>query len=205
MNDRTFKQTLLSKHETLAQRWFTVGQPSMTLAQHWTNVGLLLAHRLWRWSNSKPTLGQCLIFAGYDPPWSSRVVTAWQLFLITANLRSSTGTTCLSASPPPSPPPPCKSAPALVCLWASRLQEGMLVFWTSFRGGPLGLGGCAGLSGLLIDQPFDFDDDLGLPNPPWKKQHQSISERSTAKVCGTEQTTQRSNSFFLLHTIKGSR
>ena len=28
------------------------------------NVGLLLAHRLRRWANSKPTLGQRLMFAG---------------------------------------------------------------------------------------------------------------------------------------------
>ena len=30
----------------------------------WLNVGLLLVHRLRRWPNSKPTLGQRLIFAG---------------------------------------------------------------------------------------------------------------------------------------------
>ena len=32
---------------------------------HWPNVGLLFAHRLRRWLNSKPRLGQRLIFAGY--------------------------------------------------------------------------------------------------------------------------------------------
>ena len=33
--------------------------------RRWPNVGLLLAHRLGRLPNSKPTWGQCLIFAGY--------------------------------------------------------------------------------------------------------------------------------------------
>ena len=33
--------------------------------RRWPNFGLLLAHRLRRWSNSKPTLGQRLMFAGY--------------------------------------------------------------------------------------------------------------------------------------------
>ena len=32
--------------------------------RRWLNVGLLLAHRLRRWPNSKPTLGQRLMFAG---------------------------------------------------------------------------------------------------------------------------------------------
>ena len=32
--------------------------------RHWPNVDLLLAHRLRRWPNSKPTLGQRLMFAG---------------------------------------------------------------------------------------------------------------------------------------------
>ena len=30
----------------------------------WSNIGLLLAHRLWLWPNSKPMLGQCLMLAG---------------------------------------------------------------------------------------------------------------------------------------------
>ena len=33
------------------------------------NVGLLLAHRLRRWPNSQPTLGQRLIFAGNVISW----------------------------------------------------------------------------------------------------------------------------------------
>ena len=32
--------------------------------RRWANVGLLLAHRLRRWPNSKPTLAQRLTFAG---------------------------------------------------------------------------------------------------------------------------------------------
>ena len=32
--------------------------------RRWPNVGLPLAHRLRRWLNSKPTLGQRLMFAG---------------------------------------------------------------------------------------------------------------------------------------------
>ena len=31
---------------------------------HWNNVGLMLAHRLRRWPNIKPTLFQCVVFAG---------------------------------------------------------------------------------------------------------------------------------------------
>ena len=30
---------------------------------HWNNVCLMLAHRLRRWPNNKPTLGQCVVFA----------------------------------------------------------------------------------------------------------------------------------------------
>ena len=32
---------------------------------HWNNVGSMLAHRLRRWLNIKPTLFQCVVFAGY--------------------------------------------------------------------------------------------------------------------------------------------
>ena len=35
--------------------------------RRWANAGLLLAHRLQRWPNSKPTLTQRLIFAGVFP------------------------------------------------------------------------------------------------------------------------------------------
>ena len=31
---------------------------------HWNNVGLMLGHRLRRWPNIKPTLFQCVVFAG---------------------------------------------------------------------------------------------------------------------------------------------
>ena len=30
---------------------------------HWPNVGSMLVHRLRRWFNMKPTLGECLVFA----------------------------------------------------------------------------------------------------------------------------------------------
>ena len=30
---------------------------------HWTNVGLMFVHRLRRWTNIKPTLVQCIMFA----------------------------------------------------------------------------------------------------------------------------------------------
>ena len=36
--------------------------PSNTI--HSTNVGLMLGHRLRRWPNIKPTLGECILFAG---------------------------------------------------------------------------------------------------------------------------------------------
>ena len=32
---------------------------------HWPNVGLLLGQRRRRWTSIKPTLGQCILFAGY--------------------------------------------------------------------------------------------------------------------------------------------
>ena len=39
--------------------------------RRWPNVGLLLAHRLRRWPNSKPALDQRLVFAGmYTHPQS---------------------------------------------------------------------------------------------------------------------------------------
>ena len=36
------------------------------------NVGLLLAHRLRRWPNNNPTLGECLVFAGHPPNTPTR-------------------------------------------------------------------------------------------------------------------------------------
>ena len=32
------------------------------------NAGLLLVHRLRRWLNIKPTMGQCIVFAGLNKP-----------------------------------------------------------------------------------------------------------------------------------------
>ena len=33
-------------------------------AIHWPNAGSMLVHHLWRWPNSEPALGQCILFAG---------------------------------------------------------------------------------------------------------------------------------------------
>ena len=38
--------------------------------RRWINVGLMLVHRLPRWPNIKPTLVQCLMFAGLLLAWS---------------------------------------------------------------------------------------------------------------------------------------
>ena len=35
--------------------------------RRWSKIVLLLAHCLRRWTNSKPTLGQLLMFAGDEP------------------------------------------------------------------------------------------------------------------------------------------
>ena len=67
--------------------WPTIADADPTLTQHWVNVlcllvvllalyhpqhirvlgdinfGLMLGHRLLRWSSIKPTLAQCLVFA----------------------------------------------------------------------------------------------------------------------------------------------
>ena len=34
--------------------------------RHWTNAGLMLVHRLRRWTNIKPALSQCLLFCSYS-------------------------------------------------------------------------------------------------------------------------------------------
>ena len=63
---------LPSKEETFIQCWYNVGPSSATLGKryssepaldqpantrHWPNAGLMLAHRLWRWSSTKPAMG----------------------------------------------------------------------------------------------------------------------------------------------------
>ena len=67
-----------SNNQTLGQRkwfgpalykWYTnvlclLGQ-CPTHTKHWTNVGLMLAQRLRRWPNIKPTLVYWLMFAGW--------------------------------------------------------------------------------------------------------------------------------------------
>ena len=61
-----------SKHETYVGPLFVYCWPTdydvgpKVNMRRWTNVGLLLAHRLRRWPNSKPMLGQRLMFAGLD-------------------------------------------------------------------------------------------------------------------------------------------
>ena len=41
------------------------GDMSQANMRCWPNVGLLLGKGLWRWPNSRPMLGQCLMFAWY--------------------------------------------------------------------------------------------------------------------------------------------
>ena len=79
-----------SQHETLTQCWSNAVPPSATLAQpqtstdsmprvcwaadlavhtpantrHWDSVGLLLGQCRWPWTNSKPTLAQCIMLVG---------------------------------------------------------------------------------------------------------------------------------------------
>ena len=38
---------------------------------HLASVGLMLAHRLRRWPNIKPTLSECLVLAGISPTYST--------------------------------------------------------------------------------------------------------------------------------------
>ena len=45
--------------------------------RRWPNIGLLLAHRLRRWANSKPALGQRLMVAGYSPTVSLSITQQW--------------------------------------------------------------------------------------------------------------------------------
>ena len=80
------KERQSNKHDTFIQCLFNVSPPYKTLAQHkkklnrclasrkndrpenmrrWTNAALMLAHRLRRWPNIKPTLVQCLMFVGF--------------------------------------------------------------------------------------------------------------------------------------------
>ena len=42
----------------------SVNRPTPANTTHWNNVGLMLGHRLRRWPNIKPTLFQCVVFAG---------------------------------------------------------------------------------------------------------------------------------------------
>ena len=62
----------------------------------WLNAGLLLAHRLRRWTNSKPTLGQRLIFAGYTRPGSAH----------TKGRQAAARASCRAHSPPGLEPDP---------------------------------------------------------------------------------------------------
>ena len=43
--------------------------------RRWPTVGLLLTHRLRRWPNGKPTLGQRLMFAGISLGANTHAVT----------------------------------------------------------------------------------------------------------------------------------
>ena len=60
---------MLTSDNTISQ--FDTFKPTHCLyiypanTRHQTNAGLLLAHRLRRWPNIKPTLVRCLVFAGY--------------------------------------------------------------------------------------------------------------------------------------------
>ena len=45
--------------------------------RHCTNVGLMLVQRRRRWANIKPTLGQCLVFAGKRVPASQEDMRSW--------------------------------------------------------------------------------------------------------------------------------
>ena len=42
--------------------------------RYWVNVGLLLGQRRRRWPNNKPTLTQCIMFAGADSDMQTRLV-----------------------------------------------------------------------------------------------------------------------------------
>ena len=50
------------------------------ITSHWPNVVLMLAHYLWCWTNIMPTLGQCLVFAGYSNPLIKQQYTIYDMF-----------------------------------------------------------------------------------------------------------------------------
>ena len=47
--------------------------------RRWPNVGLLLAHRQRRWTSSKPTLGQRILFAGLGIETIGPALVHWDL------------------------------------------------------------------------------------------------------------------------------
>ena len=47
--------------------------------RYWANVASMLAHRLRRWPNMKPTLAQCLMFARIRAPTWLDVIPVWHL------------------------------------------------------------------------------------------------------------------------------
>ena len=75
--------------------------------RRWPNVGLLLGHRIRRWSNSKPTSHVC--FAGYNKAdlWKHPLLDHIQI------------------PPSPFPPPPMRNRHVRVRIppWASRLRS----------------------------------------------------------------------------------
>ena len=65
--------------EGYIKKWY----PANTI--HWNNVVLLLAHRLRHWPSIKPTLVQCVVFAGHSSTKPRIVVGEWPLFTSNQN------------------------------------------------------------------------------------------------------------------------
>ena len=76
---------LESDHPNLVSSRSITLLPYLANMRRWPNVGLLFAHRLRRWSNSKPTLDQRPVYGGYTMPqkvviaYFSSLMSTWYL------------------------------------------------------------------------------------------------------------------------------
>ena len=69
----SIRQPYLGKYGKSDPNWPIPQQNTI----HWPNVCSMLGHRLRRWPNTEPTLGQCVVFAG-SRPRVSPLMHGWQ-------------------------------------------------------------------------------------------------------------------------------
>ena len=71
--------SLIYRHEVSTCCSYYTDEMYVASKRHWPNVGLRLGQRRRRWTNIRPTLGQCLLFAGrmWDHKWRHSHKLQW--------------------------------------------------------------------------------------------------------------------------------